>query len=116
MQQSNNISGQSEVFICWFIFQFPREKNVLQPIDLHNAIMFCSLARPLGAASSIVNMRRITHPTVKQTLAGKAALPCVFTLQTNSSNQPPHLLWTRVGLPAGGQSTLREQIVLSAKG
>lgn len=78
--------------------------------------MFCSLARPLGAASSIVNMRRITHPTVKQTLAGKAALPCVFTLQTNSSNQPPHLLWTRVGLPAGGQSTLREQIVLSAKG
>ncbi|XP_070830192.1 neurocan core protein-like [Chaetodon trifascialis] len=70
----------------------------------------------LGAASSIVNMRRITHPTVQQTLAGKAILPCVFTLQTSSSSQPPHLLWTHVRLPAGGQGTPLEKIVLSAKG
>lgn len=68
-----------------------------------------------GAASSIVTMRRITHPIVQQMLAGKAILPCVFTLQTNSSNQP-HLLWTHVGLPAGGRGPPLEQIVLSAKG
>ncbi|XP_022611019.1 neurocan core protein isoform X2 [Seriola dumerili] len=68
----------------------------------------------LGEASSIVNMRRIIHPTVQQTLAGKAVLPCVFTLRTSSSSQPPHLLWTR--LPAGGQGARPEQIVLSVKG
>nr|XP_046265441.1 neurocan core protein-like [Scatophagus argus]XP_046265442.1 neurocan core protein-like [Scatophagus argus] len=69
-----------------------------------------------GAASSIVNMRRITHPTVQQTLAGKAVLPCVFTLPISSSSQPPHLLWTRTWLPAGGQGAPMEQVVLSAKG
>ncbi|KAF7661781.1 hypothetical protein LDENG_00254430 [Lucifuga dentata] len=69
-----------------------------------------------GAASSIVNMRRITHPTVQETLAGKAVLPCVFTLQTTSSSQPPHLMWTHVRLPAGGQGGPLEQVLLSAKG
>ncbi|XP_034557946.1 neurocan core protein-like isoform X2 [Notolabrus celidotus] len=70
-----------------------------------------------GAASSIVNMRRITHPTVQQSLAGKAVLPCVFTLQPDSSGQPPHLLWTRTRPPAvGEQGAVLEQIVLSAKG
>ncbi|XP_070775304.1 neurocan core protein-like [Enoplosus armatus] len=70
----------------------------------------------MGAASSIVNMRRIIHPTVQQTLAGKAVLRCVFTLQTSSSSQPPQLLWTHVRLPAGGKAAPLEQIVLSAKG
>ncbi|XP_037644279.1 neurocan core protein-like [Sebastes umbrosus] len=69
-----------------------------------------------GAASSIVNMRRITHPAVQQTLAGKAVLPCVFTLQNSSSSQPPHLLWTRIRVPAEGEGAPLEQIVLSAKG
>ncbi|XP_075954554.1 neurocan core protein-like [Anarhichas minor] len=69
-----------------------------------------------GAASSIVNMRRITHPTVQQTLAGNAVLPCVFTLQTSSFSQPSHLLWTRIRAPAKGEGAPLEQIVLSAKG
>ncbi|XP_019963642.2 neurocan core protein-like [Paralichthys olivaceus] len=68
----------------------------------------------LGETSSIVNMRRITHPTVQQTLASKAVLPCVFTLQTSSSSQPPHILWTRTVESAGQEA--QEQIVLSAKG
>lgn len=80
-------------------------------MQLNSVVLFS-----LGAASTIVNMRRITHPTVQQTLAGRAVLPCVFTLQTNSSNQPPHLLWTRIGLPAGGQDAPAEEIVLFAKG
>ncbi|XP_028283455.1 neurocan core protein-like [Parambassis ranga] len=70
----------------------------------------------LGAASSIVNMRRITHPMVQQMLAGKAVLPCVFTLQTSSSLQPPQLLWTRSNRSAGGRGAPQEEIVLSAKG
>lgn len=70
----------------------------------------------LGAASSIVNMRRITHPTVQQMLAGKAVLPCVFTLQTSSFLQPPQLLWTRSNRSAGGRGASQEEIVLSAKG
>ncbi|XP_072220103.1 neurocan core protein-like isoform X2 [Leuresthes tenuis] len=78
------------------------------------ALMLLLLSSGLGAASTIVNMRRITHPTVQQMLAGKAVLPCVFTLQTSSSIQPPQLLWTHT--KSGGQGTPLEQIVLSAKG
>uniref|UniRef100_H3DCX5 Neurocan b n=1 Tax=Tetraodon nigroviridis TaxID=99883 RepID=H3DCX5_TETNG len=63
-----------------------------------------------------VNMRRITHPPVQQVLAGRATLPCVFTLQTNSSERPPFLLWTHTGIPAGGKGAPQEQVVLSAKG
>ncbi|KAJ4936930.1 hypothetical protein JOQ06_001514, partial [Pogonophryne albipinna] len=92
------------------------------------ALNLCAAGRPIlyvlmlsvflgeGAASSIVNMRRITHPTVQQTLAGKAVLSCVFTLQTSSSPQPPHVLWTRIRGPAEGQGAPHEQTVLSAKG
>uniref|UniRef100_A0A8C4IPV7 Neurocan b n=1 Tax=Dicentrarchus labrax TaxID=13489 RepID=A0A8C4IPV7_DICLA len=70
------------VFLCWN--------------DKTSSSFLCG---NMSTASSIVNMRRITHPTVQQTLAGKAVLPCVFTLQTSSSSQPPHLLWTRIRLP-----------------
>ena len=87
--------------------------SVLQQIA--NYVLFSCLSS-VGAASSVVNMRRITHPAVQQTLAGKAVLPCVFTLQTSSSSQPPHLLWTRIRAPAKGEGAPLEQIVLSAKG
>ncbi|XP_061878722.1 neurocan core protein-like isoform X2 [Entelurus aequoreus] len=70
----------------------------------------------LGASSTIVNMRRMTHPTVQQPLAGEAVLPCVSTLRANSSSQPVRLLWTLVRLPAGGQSAPLEHIVLTAEG
>ncbi|XP_047445642.1 neurocan core protein-like [Mugil cephalus] len=69
-----------------------------------------------GSASSIVNMRRVTHPTVQQTLADKAVLPCVFTLHTTSSSQSPHILWTHSRPPAGGHGSPLEHVVLSAKG
>nr|XP_057924466.1 neurocan core protein-like isoform X1 [Doryrhamphus excisus] len=69
-----------------------------------------------GASSTIVNMRRITHPTVQQPLAGEVVLPCVFTLQASSYSQPVRLLWTLVRLPAGGQSAPLEHIVLTAEG
>lgn len=61
-------------------------------------------------------MRRISHPPVQRTLAGRATLPCVFTLQANSSDGPPFLLWTHAGTPAVGGGAPREQVVLSAKG
>ncbi|XP_044074903.1 neurocan core protein-like [Siniperca chuatsi] len=92
---------------------------VLTPCAAGRQILFALmllLYLGMGAASSIVNMRRIAHPTVQQTLAGKAVLPCVFTLQTSSSSQPPQLLWTRIRLPPGGKGAPLEQIVLSAKG
>ncbi|MED6286982.1 hypothetical protein CHARACLAT_011797 [Characodon lateralis] len=80
------------------------------------ALMLLLLSSGPGTASSIVNMRRITHPTVQQMLAGKAVLPCVFTLRTSSSVQPPHLLWTHTKPPAREYDAPLEQIVLSAKG
>ncbi|XP_019712439.1 neurocan core protein-like isoform X2 [Hippocampus comes] len=69
-----------------------------------------------GASSSIVNMRKVTHPTVQQPLAGEAVLPCVFTLPNGSSAQSVRLLWTLVRLPAGGQDSPLEHVVLSAQG
>ncbi|CAJ1072085.1 neurocan core protein-like isoform X1 [Xyrichtys novacula] len=69
-----------------------------------------------GAAASMVNMRRITHPTVQQSLAGKAILPCVFTLQPGSSSQSPSLVWTHITPPAPKGHGAKEQIVLFAKG
>lgn len=43
-------------------------------------------------------------------------LPCELTLQPSSSNDAPHLVWTRVRLPADGQGPPLEQLVLTAKG
>ncbi|TNM97766.1 hypothetical protein fugu_014012 [Takifugu bimaculatus] len=79
-------------------------------------LLIMMLLISLGSATSVVNMRRITRPPVQQMLAGRAILPCVFTLQTNSSDQPPFLLWTHSRIPAGGKGTPEEQVVLSAKG
>ncbi|XP_077472115.1 neurocan core protein-like [Stigmatopora argus] len=69
-----------------------------------------------GAPSSIVNMRRITHPTVQQPLAGEAVLPCVFTLADASSDPSVRLLWTLDRLPAGGRGPPPELVVLTAEG
>lgn len=72
---------------------------------------------PPGAASSVVSMRRVSHPPVRQSLAGSAVLSCVFTLQTNTSSQTPHLLWTRADSESGeAAASAQQQVVLSAKG
>ena len=73
----------------------------------------------MSEASSIVNIRRVTHPTIREPLAGIAHLPCVFTLQPSElspSSQPPHIQWTRTWIPQGGEGGPLEQMVLSAKG
>ncbi|XP_052332323.1 neurocan core protein-like isoform X2 [Oncorhynchus keta] len=73
----------------------------------------------MSEASSIVSMRRVTHPTIREPLAGIANLPCVFTLQPSElspSSQPPHIQWTRTWIPQGGEGGPLEQMVLSAKG
>ncbi|XP_041698515.1 neurocan core protein [Coregonus clupeaformis] len=73
----------------------------------------------MSEASSIVNMRRVTHPTVREPLAGIAHLPCVFTLQPSEpspSSQPAHIQWTQTWIPQGGKGGPLEQTVLSAKG
>ncbi|XP_077413452.1 neurocan core protein-like isoform X2 [Vanacampus margaritifer] len=70
-----------------------------------------------GASSSVVNMRRVSHASVRQPLAGEAVLPCVFTLPSNSSGPSGRrLLWTLVRPPAGGRGSALEQLVLSAEG
>ncbi|KAJ3595448.1 hypothetical protein NHX12_004751 [Muraenolepis orangiensis] len=64
-------------------------------------------------------MRRITHPTVQSSLAGRALLPCVFPPQDPSPAgrlSPPHILWTVTRPPAGGHRAPEEQTVLSARG
>ncbi|XP_052332322.1 neurocan core protein-like isoform X1 [Oncorhynchus keta] len=77
------------------------------------------LINSMSEASSIVSMRRVTHPTIREPLAGIANLPCVFTLQPSElspSSQPPHIQWTRTWIPQGGEGGPLEQMVLSAKG
>ncbi|XP_010886420.1 neurocan core protein isoform X2 [Esox lucius] len=69
-------------------------------------------------ASSIVNMRRVTHPTIRESLAGFAHLPCVFTLQPNEpspSSKPSQIQWTRTWV-AGGEGIPLEQTILSVRG
>ncbi|XP_041752610.2 neurocan core protein isoform X2 [Coregonus clupeaformis] len=64
-------------------------------------------------------MRRVTHPTVQEPLAGFAHLPCVFTHKPSEprpSSQPPQIQWTRTWVPRGGKGGPLEQMVLSAKG
>ncbi|XP_061695790.1 neurocan core protein-like isoform X5 [Syngnathoides biaculeatus] len=70
----------------------------------------------LGASSSIVNMRRITHPTVQQPLAGVATLPCVFSLPTSSSAQDVRLVWTLVRIAGAGRGSPLEHVVLTTEG
>ncbi|KAK7945721.1 hypothetical protein WMY93_001449 [Mugilogobius chulae] len=83
----------------------------------HRVLLFLLLIYfDSGAVSTVVNMQRVSHPTVTELLAGKALLPCVLTLQPSSSSDTPHLVWTRVRLPVGGQGPPLEQTVLSAKG
>lgn len=88
---------------------------ILENVVLHVLSHDQLIVFPLGAASTMVNMRRVSHATVQEMLAGKAVLPCVFTLQTSSSIQPPHLLWTRTR-PSAGHGGPQEEVVLSAKG
>ena len=63
-------------------------------------------------------MRRITHPTVQGSLAGRALLPCVFPPQDPGAGPPPppHILWTVTRPPAGGRGAPEELTVLSARG
>ncbi|XP_041752609.2 neurocan core protein isoform X1 [Coregonus clupeaformis] len=73
----------------------------------------------VSEAASRVNMRRVTHPTVQEPLAGFAHLPCVFTHKPSEprpSSQPPQIQWTRTWVPRGGKGGPLEQMVLSAKG
>nr|XP_029479125.1 neurocan core protein-like isoform X1 [Oncorhynchus nerka] len=73
----------------------------------------------VSEAASIVNMRRVIHPTVQEPLAGFAHLPCVFTHEPSEpspSSQPPHIQWTRTWVLRGGMGEPLEQMVLSAKG
>ncbi|XP_055739997.1 neurocan core protein-like isoform X2 [Salvelinus fontinalis] len=70
----------------------------------------------VSEAASLVNMRRVVHPTVQEPLAGFAHLPCVFTHEPSPSSQPPHIQWTRTWVPRGGKGGPLEQMVLSAKG
>lgn len=84
---------------------------------LVSQILLLCLSPGTSSASSLVTMRRVTHPTVKGPHAGRALLPCVFTLQTpSSSSQPAQILWTRSWARPGREEGPLEQTVLSATG
>nr|XP_046178189.1 neurocan core protein-like [Oncorhynchus gorbuscha] len=78
--------------------------------------VLCLLLLGMSEASSIVNMRRVTHPTIREPLAGIANLPCVFTLQPSELSPSSHIQWTRTWIPQGGEGGPLEQMILSAKG
>ncbi|KAI5092740.1 neurocan core protein, partial [Silurus meridionalis] len=45
-----------------------------------------------------VTVHKVTHPTIREPLAGSALLPCVHTLPLSSDHrgQTPHVQWTRL--------------------
>ncbi|KAJ8011615.1 hypothetical protein DPEC_G00060090 [Dallia pectoralis] len=82
-------------------------------------LLLCAV-QGVTQSSSRVNMRRVTHPAVRESLAGLAHLPCVFTLQPSeprqlSSDKPSHIWWTRTWVPRG-ESSPSEQTIISMKG
>uniref|UniRef100_A0A6Q2X157 Neurocan b n=1 Tax=Esox lucius TaxID=8010 RepID=A0A6Q2X157_ESOLU len=66
-------------------------------------------------ADPVVNMRKVTHQTVREQLANSVLLPCVFTLRPTPTHEPPRIKWTKVWGQAGADGRQREQSVLVAK-
>ncbi|XP_046732953.1 neurocan core protein isoform X1 [Silurus meridionalis] len=52
----------------------------------------------LSNAETLVTVHKVTHPTIREPLAGSALLPCVHTLPLSSDHrgQTPHVQWTRL--------------------
>ncbi|KAK3513746.1 hypothetical protein QTP70_028727, partial [Hemibagrus guttatus] len=59
---------------------------------------FFSFDTGLSEAETLVTLRKVTHHTVQEPLAGSALLPCVHTLPLGSSHQgrTPDVQWTRL--------------------
>ncbi|KAA0718511.1 Neurocan core protein [Triplophysa tibetana] len=62
-----------------------------------------------STVETFVTVRKVTHPPLRQPLAGSALLPCVFTLSHDlSQGHSPYIHWTR-------GSGDRERTILSAR-
>lgn len=71
--------------------------------------VFICLSFSGSTAETLVTVRKVTHPPLRQPLAGQALLPCVFTLPPDlSQDNSPYIHWTR-------GSGDRERTVLSAR-
>ena len=60
-------------------------------------------------------MRKVTHKAIREELSNSVLLPCVFTLRTNPSHEPPRIKWTKVWGQRGSDGLQKEQSVLVAK-
>uniref|UniRef100_A0A3Q1EEE4 Neurocan core protein n=1 Tax=Acanthochromis polyacanthus TaxID=80966 RepID=A0A3Q1EEE4_9TELE len=71
----------------------------------------------LTNADTVVNMRKVTHQTIREELSKTVLLPCLFTLRptTGSSHEPPRIKWTKVWGQRGSDGLQKEQSVLVAK-
>ncbi|KAF7662973.1 hypothetical protein LDENG_00221070, partial [Lucifuga dentata] len=68
-------------------------------------------------ADTVVNMRKVTHQTIREGLSKTVLLPCLFTLRPSkgSSHEPPRIKWTKVWGQRGSDGLQKEQSVLVAK-
>ncbi|XP_030630544.1 neurocan core protein [Chanos chanos] len=80
--------------------------------------LFLSAGCGVSVAETLVTVRRVRHPSVRQPLAGTALLPCVFTLPLSPSHRgkTPHIHWIRAWeSPSPEGPRQRQRTVLSAK-
>ncbi|KAJ7993098.1 hypothetical protein DPEC_G00268900 [Dallia pectoralis] len=75
----------------------------------------CKVDQGRVRADPVVNMRKVTHQTVREQLATNVLLPCVFTLRPTPNHEPPRIKWTKVWGQTGADGQQREQSVLVAK-
>ncbi|XP_029003995.1 neurocan core protein isoform X2 [Betta splendens] len=68
-------------------------------------------------ADTVVNMRKVTHQTIKEEISQTVLLPCLFTLRTSAgaTHEPPRIKWTKVWGQRGSDGLQKEQSILVAK-
>ncbi|KAL2098119.1 hypothetical protein ACEWY4_007326 [Coilia grayii] len=72
-------------------------------------LLLLSTGSGVSEAGSLVTLRKVTHPSVRQPLASSALLPCYFSLPSASTSSQekgyhhtsPHIRWTRTWAPRG---------------
>uniref|UniRef100_A0AAY4EKS3 Neurocan b n=1 Tax=Denticeps clupeoides TaxID=299321 RepID=A0AAY4EKS3_9TELE len=73
--------------------------------------------RPVNSseAEGLVTLHRVTHPTLRQPLAGSTLLPCLFTLQTSPLYSPPPVRWTHSWTPNSDDQGSLQRTVLTVR-
>ncbi|XP_028834207.1 neurocan core protein-like isoform X2 [Denticeps clupeoides] len=78
-------------------------------------LLLLSVGCDSSEAEGLVTLHRVTHPTLRQPLAGSTLLPCLFTLQTSPLYSPPPVRWTHSWTPNSDDQGSLQRTVLTVR-